>query len=355
MFDLFGNSTVTQSALDFPTPLTEKYRPRTMSEFVGLAKPKALCAKLAARPFPSAWLFVGPSGTGKTSMAMALGEMIPAEIHHIGSQECDLATLERHVKTCQYVPMSGKKMHLIIVDEADQMTPAAQLYLICSKAVRLSTARLGASSQPKRTLTTMNETERKEYFQQVGACEKCGSTPCSCAEDKAICLCGNSTGDDGLCLDRDCICRPENDGRDLALTDLFGPVIHSYTRREAIADGVLVDLGTFSFRKDLTILQEAGIKYPTAITRAAYNRTIQEEGRELPPAQDLSGRMWDVCYMMAHAARRSAGPELAFKLHVWNWTADGKRTKHELVTLKAICGPGDDAEPVITIMLPDED
>jgi len=29
--------------------------------------------------------------------------------------------------------------------------------------------------------------------------------------------------------------------------------------------------------------------------------------------------------------------------------------KRELVTLKAACGPGDNGEPVITIMKPDED
>lgn len=134
MSDLFGNipsvENHSQSALDFPQPLTDKYRPRTMAQFVGLAKPKALCAKLAANPFPSAWLFVGPSGTGKTSMALALGEMIPAEVHHIPSQSCDLASLERVCRTCQYVPMMGKRMHLILVDEADQMTAAAQLFLL---------------------------------------------------------------------------------------------------------------------------------------------------------------------------------------------------------------------------------
>lgn len=101
-----------------------------MAEFVGLAKPKALCAKLAANPFPSAWLFVGPSGTGKTTMAIALASLIPAEVHHIPSQECDLANLERVCRTCNYVPMMGKKMHLILVDEADQMSPAAQLFLL---------------------------------------------------------------------------------------------------------------------------------------------------------------------------------------------------------------------------------
>jgi replication-associated recombination protein RarA len=129
MFDLFGNSNP-QSELSFPVSLTEKYRPRTMAEFVGLAKPKALCAKLAANPFPSAWLFIGPSGTGKTTMAMAIGEMVPAEVHHIPSQECNLANLERVCRTCAYVPAMGKRMHLILVDEADQMSLAARLFLL---------------------------------------------------------------------------------------------------------------------------------------------------------------------------------------------------------------------------------
>lgn len=130
MFDLFGTSEPAQSALDFPAQLTERYRPRTMSEFVGLAKPKALCAKLAAKPFESGWIFVGPSGTGKTTMAAALAEMIPAEVHHIPSQQCDVATLERISNTCRYVPMAGKRMHLILVDEADQMSAAAQLFCL---------------------------------------------------------------------------------------------------------------------------------------------------------------------------------------------------------------------------------
>lgn len=63
-------------------------------------------------------------------MALALGEMIPAEIHHVPSQECDLGNLERVCRTCQYVPAMGKRVHLVIVDEADQMTAAAQLFLL---------------------------------------------------------------------------------------------------------------------------------------------------------------------------------------------------------------------------------
>ena len=47
------------------------------------------------------------------------------------------------------------------------------------------------------------------------------------------------------------------------------------------------------------------------------------------------------------------GDTLFFKLYVRNRNRELDR--RDLVTLKAICGPGDDAEPVITIMLPGED
>jgi replication-associated recombination protein RarA len=128
MFNLV--SVETQANFVFPQALTEKYRPRTVAEFAGLTKPKQFCSKLAANPRPSAWRFVGPSGTGKTTMALALAEMIGAELHHVPSQSCNLETLESIARTCNYVPMAGYKFHLILVDEADQMSAAAQLYCL---------------------------------------------------------------------------------------------------------------------------------------------------------------------------------------------------------------------------------
>lgn len=129
--NLFGNTpSPNQSSLEFPVSLTERYRPHSVDSFVGLAKPKQICAVLAARPFDSGWWFMGPSGTGKTTMALALAEMIPAELHHVPSQSCDLATLERISTTCNYVPMAGKRFHLVLVDEADQMSMAAQMFLL---------------------------------------------------------------------------------------------------------------------------------------------------------------------------------------------------------------------------------
>ena len=52
-----------QGAFGFPEPLTEKYRPRTFEGFVGLEKIRKCMTRLAAEPFQSAWLFIGPSGT----------------------------------------------------------------------------------------------------------------------------------------------------------------------------------------------------------------------------------------------------------------------------------------------------
>jgi hypothetical protein len=55
--------------------------------------------------------------------------------------------------------------------------------------------------------------------------------------------------------------------------------------------------------------------------------------------------------MFKQAARRGWS-ELIFRLHVRN---DNRDRTPPLVTLKAVCGPGDDAGPVITVMLPEED
>jgi replication-associated recombination protein RarA len=146
--------------------LTEKYRPHTPSEFVGLDKAKKLCTKLAANPFDSAWMFVGASGTGKTTIAMALAEEMQAELHHIPSQGCTVAAVAELRHKLAYLPAMGRKVHLVLIDEADQMSLPAQLAFLSI---------LDSTNRPLQTIFvfTCNETLRFEdrFLSRVVAIE----------------------------------------------------------------------------------------------------------------------------------------------------------------------------------------
>lgn len=119
-------------------------------------------------------------------------------------------------------------------------------------------------------------------------------------------------------------------------------VIYQYTRAQALEDGVLVDVSELA--------REAGIRWPVALTQ-----TVWAEYVAVPDGvtgQDETGRLWDVLSRFRNTVRhRGGGSELRFKLYVKNH----ERRAAELVELKAHCGPGDNGEPVITIMLLGED
>lgn len=110
--------------------LTEKYQPKLISDFLGLDKAKKLCSNLVANPFESYLLFVGASGMGKTTLALALAAELDAELHHIPSQNCTVEAIERVYRACQYLPMLNHRYHVILIDEADQMSMAAQMALL---------------------------------------------------------------------------------------------------------------------------------------------------------------------------------------------------------------------------------
>lgn len=128
---------------------------------------------------------------------------------------------------------------------------------------------------------------------------------------------------------------------------LFGDIIYAYTRAQALADGVLIDVTEDA--------KEAGIKYPTAVTGALWNGYIDPNERLKSMGQSARGRLWDVLFLFTFAARSSAKGcnELLYKV---NFLMDeGDKYQQETVEIKAFCGPGDDGAPVLTLMLPDED
>lgn len=128
---------------------------------------------------------------------------------------------------------------------------------------------------------------------------------------------------------------------------LFGDVIYAYTRAQALADGVLIDVTEDA--------KESAIKYPTAVTEALWNGYIDPNERLKSMGQSAKGRLWDVLLLFTFAARSSPKGcnELLYKV---NFLMDrGSKYQQETVEIKAVCGPGDDGAPVITLMLPDED
>jgi len=70
-------------------------------------------------------------------------------------------------------------------------------------------------------------------------------------------------------------------------------VIYSYTREQAIEDGVLVDIS------DSELTKNAGFKVPVCLTSNVH--ALCEVPKGLEGGQDYKGRLWDVLWMAVNA------------------------------------------------------
>jgi hypothetical protein len=120
--------------------------------------------------------------------------------------------------------------------------------------------------------------------------------------------------------------------------NVFDNVIYMYSRAQAIADGVLVDLSQFEGFKCHWKAHLAG----TSAVWAIIEEALQHEG------QDVNGIAHDVSMCAKQAIR--ACTELCPTQVRFDILIAGR--KH---TLKLHIGPGDKGEAVLTLMLPYED
>jgi hypothetical protein len=158
--------------------------------------------------------------------------------------------------------------------------------------------------------------------------------------------------------DLPCLVDIEAETGNQSTKSIFGDVIDVYTRAQAIEDGVLVDVTETA--------KEAGIVYPTAVTQALWDGYIVPP-ESLKGIQDMQGRLWDVLTMFSFSARamkksnkdvaesqKDTAQTLYFKT-IFQMPSKAGNPKMETVDLKAVCGPGDNAEPIVTLMLLEED
>ena len=121
------------------------------------------------------------------------------------------------------------------------------------------------------------------------------------------------------------------------------PIIFSYTRAQAIDDGVLIDVTTQA--------KQHGFKVHTVVTDHLYNEYVVPPSGLEGEGQSVEGRLHDLLFRSLVAARtHGTGDRVEFD--VLFLMAPGRWDKAHIV---AVIGPGDHGEPVMTIMLPEDD
>ena len=130
------------------------------------------------------------------------------------------------------------------------------------------------------------------------------------------------------------------------------PLVFSYTREQAVDDGVLIDVTETA--------HEAGFKVPTVVTKAVWDEYVEwseADNQRLETCQDKNGRLWDVVWMAAFGMRAAAKRDPAAETTLFQLLSTPRDGPAEAVekTLKVMVHPGDKGEPVATILLPNED
>jgi hypothetical protein len=129
--------------------------------------------------------------------------------------------------------------------------------------------------------------------------------------------------------------------------ELSGDVIYTYTRKQAIEDGVLVDLTEWA-SADKGFM--GGYTVPVAVTASVW-----ADIKAIPKGNlgDVRGRAHDLLWMsrlaLSAAGRRNRS-QVHFKVIL---PIKGKRVRTQVYNV-AVSG-GDNGEPVVTIMQPGED
>jgi len=120
-------------------------------------------------------------------------------------------------------------------------------------------------------------------------------------------------------------------------------LVYAYSREQAIADGVLVDITETA--------KAIGFKLHTVVTDHLFHGYVKPPAGLYGEGQSVTGRLHDLMVLALFAARKAVNTDrVTFKVDFL--MAPGRKETIEVI---AHIGPGDHGEPVLTIMLPEDD
>jgi DNA polymerase III gamma/tau subunit len=114
--------------------LTTKYRPCSFDEVLGQSVAVAKLRSFAQMPYPTAFLFSGNSGVGKTAAAYALAHELGCNVeetelgglYEIPSGEMNGDAVKAATRSLHYRPLMGSGWKVLIANEADRMSISAE-------------------------------------------------------------------------------------------------------------------------------------------------------------------------------------------------------------------------------------
>lgn len=106
--------------------IVQACRPESLADIVGQDSTIARLQRYLSAPYSAAFLFDGPTGTGKTSAALAIASELGCDgpfggVMRIAAGEQNGAAVRALRKDLSLVPMMGSGWKVPIVDEADYM------------------------------------------------------------------------------------------------------------------------------------------------------------------------------------------------------------------------------------------
>jgi hypothetical protein len=121
-------------------------------------------------------------------------------------------------------------------------------------------------------------------------------------------------------------------------------VVYSYSREQALADGVLVDVTEAA--------KSVGFKVHTAVSGTLYHGYVVPPAGVTGEGQSVTGRLHDLLFLVLCSAKKSNPGADRDTVRIAFLMEPGRT---ETVDVIAHIGPGDHGEPVLTLMLPEDD